>query len=131
MFDTCTHKCGYCWLAESGQVLDSRQLERFRDPAFVDRVAAFFNSRTTPDRRWLLQLSGGEPLLAPNLERLCTALFEHDNTVAFYTSLFISENHPSFRFLLDHTYPEVDYLMASFHPEAEAVHHPREVDIRS
>lgn len=27
MFDTCTHKCGYCWLAESGQVLDFAQLE--------------------------------------------------------------------------------------------------------
>lgn len=120
MFDTCTHKCGYCWLAESGQVLDAKQLEPFRDPSFIDRVAAFFNSRTTPERRWLVQFTGGEPLLAPNLPRLCTALFEHGNAVSFYTSLFIGENHPSFRFLLEHPYPEVDYLMASFHPEAEA-----------
>src|SRR4051794_4535919 len=70
MFDTCTHKCGYCWLAESGQVLDFSQLDRFRDNGFVDQIAAFFVSRTTSENKWLLQLTGGEPLMAPNLERL-------------------------------------------------------------
>ncbi len=119
MFDTCTHKCGYCWLAESGQVLDARQLDRFRDEGFVDKVAAFFNSRTSADRTWLVQFTGGEPLLAPNLDRLCGALIAAGNRVAFYTSLFIGRRHPSFRFLLDHPYPETDYVMASFHPEAE------------
>ena len=119
MFDTCTLKCGYCWLAESGQVLDSSQLTRFRDLAFVGSIVDFFNSRTTESERWLLQLTGGEPLLAPNLRALCEGLFTSRNRVSFYTALFVDENHPSFRFLLEHAQPEVDYIMASFHPESE------------
>jgi hypothetical protein len=119
MFDTCTHRCGYCWLAESGQVLDFQQLERFRSTEWIDSVAGFFNSRSTASAKWLTQLSGGEPLIAPNLDRLCNALFERGNRAAFYTALLVGRNHPGFRFLLSVSAPAVDYVMASFHPEAE------------
>jgi molybdenum cofactor biosynthesis enzyme MoaA len=74
LFDTCTHRCGYCWLAESGQVLDASQLKPFRDLEFVGRVAGFFNRRTSTSTKWLLQFTGGEPLLCPNLEALCAPL---------------------------------------------------------
>ena len=119
MFDTCTLKCGYCWLAESGQVLDSLQLTRFRDLAFIHKITAFFNSRTTENELWLLQLTGGEPLLAPNLRVLCEGLFSSGNRVSFYTGLFVDEKHPGFSFLMEHSQPDVDYIMASFHPESE------------
>lgn len=119
LYDTCTHRCGYCWLAESGQVLDFKQLDRFRSPAWIDSVALFFNSRSTQSAKWLLQLTGGEPLIAPNLERLCQSLFEFGNRVAFYTALLVGHNHPGFRFLTSVPPPSVDYIMASFHPEAE------------
>jgi organic radical activating enzyme len=119
MFSTCTHKCGYCWYAESGEVLDFAQLEPFRNPSFIDKVTSFFLSRTVPGNRWLLQLTGGEPLIAPNLDRLLVPLIEADNRVAFYTALLVGPNHPGFRFLLKHSHPQVDYIMASFHPEAE------------
>ncbi len=119
MFDTCTHKCGYCWLAESGQVLDFSQLEPFRDTAFVHKISSFFVSRTTESSKWLIQLSGGEPLIAPNLDRLATPLMEAGNQVAFYTALLVGHRHPGFRFMLEHPYPQVGYVMASFHPEAE------------
>ena len=119
LFDTCTHRCGYCWLAESGRVLDASQLKPFRDLSFIARVAAFFNARTTPDQKWLLQFTGGEPLLTPNLSALCTTLFERGNRVAFYTALLLPESHAGFRFLVDQSAPQVDYVMASLHPEAE------------
>jgi len=119
MFSTCTHKCGYCWYAESGEVLDFAQLEPFRDPSFIDKVTSFFVSRTAPGAKWLLQLTGGEPLIAPNLDRLLVPLIEAGNRVAFYTALLLGHNHPGFRFLLEHPHPQVDYIMASFHPEAE------------
>ena len=119
LFDTCTHRCGYCWLAESGLVLDAAQLKPFRDPAFISRVVEFFNSRTTSDEKWLLQFTGGEPLLTPNLNALCTRLFERGNRVAFYTALLLPESHAGFRFLIEHAAPDVDYIMASLHPEAE------------
>lgn len=119
MFSTCTHKCGYCWYAESGEVLDFSQLERYRDQSFIDKVTSFFLSRTTPGAGWLLQLAGGEPLIAPNLDLLTVPLLEAGNRLAFYTALLVGRDHPGFRFLLKHSYPQVDYIMASFHPEAE------------
>jgi organic radical activating enzyme len=119
MFETCTHKCGYCWFAESGQVLDFAQLEPFRNPSFIEKVTSFFLSRTTPDLKWLLCYTGGEPLIAPNLDRLNEPLMDAGNRIAFNTALLIGDQHPGFRFLLKHSYPQVDYVMASFHPEAE------------
>jgi organic radical activating enzyme len=119
MFDTCTHKCGYCWLAENGQVLDFAQLEPFRKPEFLDKISSFFLSHTTGNMKWLLQLTGGEPLIAPNLDRLLSPLLAEGNRVAFYTALLVGRNHPGFRWVLQHPHPQVDYVMASFHPEAE------------
>jgi organic radical activating enzyme len=119
LFDTCTMKCGYCWLAESGRVADASQLSPYRRAEHVEQIAAFFNSRTTPLDAWILLLTGGEPLLMPNLDRLCTDLFRHGNKVAFYTSLFVEEGQPNFRFLRDCNPSDVDYVMASFHPESE------------
>ena len=112
-------KCGYCWLAESGRVADASQLAPYRRPGHVEQIAAFFNSRTTPQDAWLLILTGGEPLLMPNLGRWCTDLFHHGNKVAFNTSLFVDEGQANFRFLRDSSPTDVDYVMASFHPEAE------------
>jgi len=120
LFDTCTHRCAYCWLAEQGLVLDAEQLKPFRDQAFIDRLSEFFNSRTSARRHWLVTLTGGEPLLMPNLRTFCRALFDHDNRVAFYTALLLDQSHAGFRFLLEHGAPQVDYVMASLHPEAEA-----------
>jgi hypothetical protein len=119
MFDTCTHKCGYCWLAEAGKVLDTSQLERFHDPQFVDRIVHFFNCRTDGENRWLLQFTGGEPLMTPNLDRLCNGLFEAGNAVAYYTGMFLNKNHPNFRYLAGCSPDDVNYIMASFHPESE------------
>lgn len=82
MFDTCTHKCGYCWLAESGQVLDFSQLKPFEDLEFIGKIRSFFLKRTSPGLGWLLQLTGGEPLIAPNLDRLAEPLLEAGNRVA-------------------------------------------------
>src|ERR1044071_2912951 len=112
-------KCGYCWLAESGRVADASQLSPYRRTEHVQQIGTFFNSRTTPQDAWILLLSGGEPLLMPNLSRLCTDLFSHGNRVAFYTSLFVDEGQANFQFLRDSSPSNVDYVMASFHPEAE------------
>ncbi len=120
LFETCTMKCGYCWLAESGRVADSSQLAPYRRAGHVEQIAAFFNSRTTPQDAWILLLTGGEPLLTPNLGHLCTDLFGHGNKVAFYTSLFVDDGQANFQFLRDSSASDVDYVMASFHPEAEA-----------
>jgi len=121
LFDTCTMKCGYCWLAESGRVADASQLAPYRSLEHIEQLATFFNSRTTPQDAWNLLFTGGEPLLMPNLGRLCGDLFRHGNKIAFNTSLFVDDNQSNFRFLCDASPSDVDYVMASFHPEAEGI----------
>jgi pyruvate-formate lyase-activating enzyme len=120
LFDTCTLKCGYCHLAETGKVLKSADLDPYRDPAYIERVTGFFNKRTSESQKWNLMLTGGEPLLMPNFERFCEKLFEYGNRVSLYSALVIDQRHPAFRFLVNHGDPQFDYIMASFHPEAEA-----------
>ena len=121
LFDTCTHKCGYCHFAESGKVLDNSQIRPYRDPDFIDQFAGFFSKRTTTSERWLLTLTGGEPLLMPNLDRFCDKIGESGNKVALNTALLVGERHPSLRYLLEKGADVTDYVMVSFHPEAEKI----------
>ena len=119
MFATCTMRCAYCDMAETGQVLDNSQLEKFKDEGFIQLAANFFNSRSNDNEKWLLLLTGGEPLLSPNLDMFCSQLFKSGNCVAIYTSLHVGPNHSGWHFLLNNSHPNIDYVMASFHPETE------------
>ncbi|HEX5325622.1 MAG TPA: radical SAM protein [Acetobacteraceae bacterium] len=121
LFDTCTHKCAYCHFAETGKVLDASQLQPYKDLAFVDGIAGFFSRRTSVREKWLLTLTGGEPLLMPNLPYFARALAADRNKIAFYTAMLIGDNHPNMIFLLEEGASITDYLMVSFHPEAEEI----------
>ncbi len=121
LFDTCTHKCGYCHFAESGKVLDNSQTKPYRDPAFIEQIVHFFRKRTRPSERWLLTLTGGEPLLMPNLDLFCEKVRESGNKVAFYSALLVGDRHPALHYLMDRGAAMTDYIMASFHPEAEKI----------
>lgn len=120
LFTTCANRCGYCTLAENGSVMDNRQLSPYRDKAFIQRLADFFNSRTTENHKWNLTLTGGEPLLMPNFNLFHDLVFEKGNQVSYYTALFMSETHSTVKYLLGTNPERVDYIMASFHAEAEA-----------
>jgi organic radical activating enzyme len=119
VFTTCPLKCGYCTIAESGAVLDNAQLEPYRNLEYVHRIADFFNKRTDEKTHWNLELTGGDPLLMPNLPAFCDRLFLYGNQVSFYTSLFFNKNNKNFQYLLTLSGEQVNYIMASFHPEAE------------
>jgi organic radical activating enzyme len=122
LFDTCTHKCAYCHYAETGKVLDASQIKPYKDPAFIDRISAFFTKRTTDDEKWHLNLTGGEPMLMPNLPTFVQNLASFGNKVSLNTAMLVGETHPTFRFLLDNDAKKaIDYLMISFHPEAENI----------
>jgi organic radical activating enzyme len=120
VFTTCPLKCGYCTIAESGAVLDNTQLEPYRDVDYVLRIADFFNRRTNSTTRWNLELTGGDPLLMPNLKAFCERLFASGNEVSFYTSLHFNKSNQHFQYLLTLSGDRVNYIMASFHPESEA-----------
>jgi organic radical activating enzyme len=119
LFDTCTLKCAYCGLAEQGLVLDHTQLRPFKDKEFIEKVINFFSKRTTEVSKWILSLTGGEPLLMPNFDFFCELLRRHGNKIAVYTALMVGENNAAFRYLLESGSECTDYLMVSFHPEAE------------
>jgi organic radical activating enzyme len=119
VYHTCVLRCGYCNLAEQGHVLDTSVLQRYKDPAFIDQITGYFNKRTTTDDKWLILLTGGDPLMMPNFDRFCDNLFAHGNRVGVYTSLAFKSTHRWFRYLLTRQAPEFDYLTTSFHPESE------------
>jgi organic radical activating enzyme len=121
LFDVCTGKCAYCHFAETGKVLDNSQMKPYRDPDFIDSIVRFFNSRTKKNEKWLLTLTGGEPLLMANLDRFVDGLYEAGNKVAFYSALLVGENSPGFRYLVERAARATDYIMASFHAEAEKI----------
>lgn len=119
LFDTCTHKCAYCSLAEKGSVLDSSQLNPYKDPEFISMIARFFSSRTDASNKWNIMMTGGEPLLMPNFSTFVDAIGAHGNKVSVFTALLVGENNSAFQYLLNEGSEHTEYLMVSFHPEAE------------
>jgi MoaA/NifB/PqqE/SkfB family radical SAM enzyme len=119
LFDTCTLKCAYCGLAEQGLVLDHTQLLPYKDKEFIKKVVEFFSKRTTDSNKWIISLTGGEPLLMPNFEYFAELLWQHGNKIAVYTALLVGKNNAALRYLIDKGPSGTDYLMVSFHPEAE------------
>jgi hypothetical protein len=57
----------------------------------------------------------------PSFARFANGLWSRRNKIAIYTALLVGENTPAFRFLLQEGRDCVDYIMASFHPEAEEI----------
>lgn len=119
LFETCTLNCGYCWYAEQGKVKDTNQLKKFHDRSYIDIILKFFRQRTTESDRWHLCLTGGEPLLMPNLDYFSEEIFHSGNKVSFYTNFSLPLSHPNMKwFLKDNSLETVDYLMCSVHPES-------------
>lgn len=119
LYHRCTYSCGYCLLSETGQVLDSATYNKYKNKTFVNQFTDFFNSRTERDVKWKVILTGGEPTIMPNFEYFCDRLFEMGNKVSLNTNMSISKNHRVFRYLLNKSAKEFDYMMISFHPQAK------------
>jgi hypothetical protein len=99
--------------------MDGSQLKPFHDPDFIHLISRFFLRRTSDTDKWLLSLTGGEPLLMPNLELFINTIGSVGNKFAIYTALMVGESSPAYNYLLHGASPHVDYIMASFHAEAE------------
>jgi hypothetical protein len=99
--------------------LDNSQLKPYRDPEFIEKIANFFLTRTTENEKWMLSVGGGEPLLMPNFGMLVDKLGSKGNKVGIYTALLVGDNNPALRYLFEGGARHTDYLMVSFHPEAE------------
>lgn len=119
LFDTCTNRCSYCHFAETGKVIDNSQIAPYRDPKFIDHLLYFFLYGVGSKYHWELVLTGGEPLLMPNLDRFVTGLVSKGNLVSFNTALNISGTNENFQFLLNLDPTKVGHIFASLHPDSD------------
>ena len=89
VFHACNFSCGYCNFATSGLVADSGDMAPFKDKAYIDKVFDFFEKNSTADRKWILHLTGGEPLLMPNADYFSERFISAGHKLAFNTNLAI------------------------------------------
>jgi MoaA/NifB/PqqE/SkfB family radical SAM enzyme len=113
LFDTCNFRCGYCGLVSSGAVTQTEQLDPYRDTAYVDSLIAFFRTHRPQGRPWAVLLTGGEPMLMPNLDRFVVGLGRLGDCVGIYTNMSASVD----KVLSPEAIRALTYLEASFHPD--------------
>lgn len=116
LYNTCNFNCGYCGFAVSGTVKDVADLAPFRDKAYIDRVFDFFTSNSTEDQKWILHLSGGEPLLMPNADYFSRKFISAGHKLGYNTNLSLPIDTNGW---MDANPPEgIDALIVSLHQEA-------------
>ena len=112
-FDTCNFRCGYCSLVETGDVTRFEQLKQFRDTGFIDNLVNFFSVHRPAGRPWAILITGGEPLMMPNLDRLVTRLGQQGDTAAIYTN----NSLPPEKVFTPESFSYLSYVECSFHPD--------------
>lgn len=117
LFDTCNFLCGYCSNAETGAVLDKKQLNFYREQENLDKLVSFFNTHSDENNKWLISFTGGEPFLAPNLDYLAKELTKAGHKVCFYTNLSVPLHNKNYSWLNQDSAKQVEYFMCSLHPE--------------
>jgi organic radical activating enzyme len=115
--NTCTFHCGYCTLAENGEVSNKAHLEIYKNKKNIEKIISFFDTYTTSEKKWTVIFTGGEPFLVPNLHVIIRSLIQQKNKVCFYTNLSIPLEHDNFSWLDYNVSEYIDYFMCTFHPE--------------
>lgn len=115
-FDTCNFNCGYCGLVHERLVQRNEQLDPFRKLEFIDKILCFFRNQRPAGRPWAVLLTGGEPLLMPNLDYLVRGLGETGDCVGIYSNL----SAPLSKVLSPLALSHLAYVQASFHPDWHA-----------
>lgn len=116
LFNTCNFNCGYCSFATSGTVKDIADMAPFRDRAYIDRVFDFFEEHSTEDQKWILHLSGGEPLLMPNANYFSRKFIDAGHKLGFNTNLSLPIDINGW--MEANPVEGVDALIVSLHQEA-------------
>lgn len=114
VFTTCNYSCAYCGFATSGAVRDTDDMAPFKDRVYIDRVFEFFEKHSTPEQKWILHMSGGEPMMMPNLDYFASKFIGAGHKLAYNTNLSLPiesngwmEAHPS---------EGIAAIIASLHP---------------
>jgi MoaA/NifB/PqqE/SkfB family radical SAM enzyme len=113
LFDTCNFRCGYCSLVTTGVAANVHELAKFRDQGFISSLLKFFKSNRPGQRPWSVSMTGGEPMLMPNIDAFVRGLGELGDNVSIYTNMSVA-----FREVFtDSAAKYISYVEASFHPD--------------
>lgn len=116
LFTACNFNCGYCGFVTTGAVKNVEDMAPFKDRSYIDRVFQFFEKNSTDGRKWILHLSGGEPLLMPNADYFSRKFIGAGHKLAFNTNLSLPIEKNDW---MVHNPPwGVDALIVSLHQEA-------------
>jgi hypothetical protein len=116
-FNDCNFKCKYCPIPDELLRPQSAAFKRFYDTGYHDKILSFFRRLHEHSGSWIVCLTGGEPLLMPNLEYLTSNLIQIGHKIRYNTNLSINllrrpgwfeANPPS----------GIDLLMVSIHDES-------------
>lgn len=116
LYTTCNFNCGYCGFVTTGAVKNTEDMAPFKDRGYIDRVFQFFENNSTEDQKWILHLSGGEPLLMPNAEYFSRKFIAAGHKLALNTNLSLPVDRNGW---MEHNPPwGIDALIVSLHQEA-------------
>jgi hypothetical protein len=122
VYQDCNFSCEFCKaviLKRRGEG-PSEAFKRFNDLTFHDQILRLFDEELSQVGPWTIGITGGEPLMMPNLPYLSKELIQRGHRIRYNTNLSIPiEKNTEF---LDANPPEaVEVFMVSIHPES----HPR------
>lgn len=118
LFTTCNYNCAYCGFAESGASRNADDMAPFRNKQYIDSVFNFFESHSTDTQKWILHLSGGEPLLMPNSDYFSRKFIDAGHKLGYNTNLSLPVEKNGW---ISNNPPEgIDSLIVSLHPESVA-----------
>ena len=116
LYNTCNFNCAYCGFVTAGSVKNIEDLAPFRDKSYIEKVFNFFERHSSTDRKWVLHLSGGEPMLMPNLNYFAERFIGAGHKLAYNTNLSLPLDKTGW---LDANPPEgINGLIISLHAEA-------------
>jgi MoaA/NifB/PqqE/SkfB family radical SAM enzyme len=124
-FNDCNFSCKYCPTPDDLLRPKSASFRRFYDIAYHDRMLDFFHRLYEHSGAWVVCLTGGEPLLMPNLEYLTSGLIRTGHRIRYNTNLSIDlDSRPGW--FAANPPSGVDVLMVSIHdesmPQLDALH---------
>ena len=115
-YNDCNFTCRYCPIPEDLLRPKSAAFNRFYDLGYHDRILSFFQKLYDYSGAWIICLTGGEPLLMPNLEYLSSHLIQIGHKIRYNTNLSVAfERRPEW--LAANPPSGVDLFMVSIHDQ--------------
>ena len=118
VYNDCNFTCQYCPIPEELLRPKSLAFKRFQDIGYHDQILSFFQKLHDHSGAWVVCLTGGEPLLMPNLEYLSSGLIRIGHKIRYNTNLSIAlERRPDWFAANPPT--GVDLFMVSIHKQSD------------